>query len=79
MNLTNDEIRKFQGFIEGPLKETLQREYPSYMTNYLRFRERVGPQCPFCKSAAKTMFSLEVTRKGQDFLTRFNEGNWNGY
>lgn len=79
MVLTPEDTKRFQTVIEGPLKDLLTGLYDSYMTNYFRFRNRIGPQCPLCKSAARTMFALEVKRKGDDFLTRWRSGDWNGY
>lgn len=77
--LNKEDTSKFQKVLEGPLKALLSSKYESYMTSYFRFRERVGPQCPYCKSAAKTIFQFEVVRKGEDFLARWQSGDWNGY
>lgn len=77
--LNQEDTSKFQKALEGPLKSLFTSKYDSFMTSYSKFRERVGPQCPFCKAAARTIFQFEVQRKGQDFLDRFKNGDWNGY
>lgn len=78
MPLDND-IKAFQKEIEGPLHALFSKLYPAHVQTYDRFRKRVGPQCPICKSAAKFMFSSEVQRKGQVFLDSFKSGNWDSY
>jgi len=77
--LSEDKLANFQKTIEGPLSSLLQQYYPEYKTTYDRFRKHIGPQCGYCKAAARTMFFSEVKRKGKDFLSRVESGDWNGY
>lgn len=79
MNLKPEDVNQFQLVLEGPLRSKFTKEYEAYMTSYFRFRDRIGPQCPFCKSAAKTIFLSEVKRNGDAFLERWRTGNWDGY
>lgn len=76
--MTDDEVKRFQKLIEGRLKEVLTRHYPEYISNYMSFRVRVGPQCPLCKATAKTIFNME-SRRVPDFMLRWREDNWNNY
>lgn len=75
----DEEIKKFQKQIEGPLRGLLFNLYSNHIVTYERFRQRIGPQCPICKSAAKFMYASEVKRKGQEFLSRLETGNWDSY
>lgn len=77
--ISNDELKKFQRVIEGPLESLALSLYPEYMATYQRFRKAVGPQCAYCKSAAKTIYAFEMKRKGDDFIERFKNGNWSDY
>ena len=72
-------LRIFQGHLEGPLKDTLYIGYKPYMDSYVRYRERTGPQCPFCKEAVKHIFLSEYAKHGNDFLERVKNGRWEGY
>ena len=72
-------IKIFQRALEGPLKDFAQKKYPDYMRQYNRFRERNGPTCPFCKSAAKYIYLSEYSEKGNAFLERVASQDWNGY
>jgi hypothetical protein len=77
--LSPAETSQFQKYIEGPLSSLLQQYYPEYKTTYDRFRKHIGPQCGYCKAAARTMYSFEVKRTGEDFINRLKTGDWNGY
>ena len=48
------------------------------MATYLRFREKVGPQCAFCRAAATSMFKQEAVTRS-DFLQRFKDQAWDNY
>ena len=75
---TEEQIRTFQKYMEGPLKLLLTKLYPSYMESYMRYRLRVGPQCPICKSAARTLYASELKRN-PDFQLRMISGDWSNY
>jgi len=77
--MINDELKRFQRVVEGPLESFLIELYPGYMATYQKFRKAIGPHCVYCKAAAKTMYAFEIKRKGDDFLERFKNGNWNEY
>ena len=72
-------LRIFQGYLEGPLKDTLFLSYEPYMSAYFRYRDRTGPQCPFCKAAAKHIYLSEFSKHGNEFLERIRNGRWEGY
>lgn len=79
MNLSEEDIRLFQKAIEGPIRALVESKYPEYMKQYLRYRARVGPQCAFCKAAAKHIFISEFSRNGSSFLDRFKTEDWSTY
>jgi len=72
-------LKKFQNLIEGTLSSLMYEHYPAYMETYMRYRNRTGPQCPFCKKAAEYMFTAEFARNGQAFIDRFNTNNFEEY
>ena len=49
------------------------------MDTYFRYRERTGPQCPFCKAAVKHIFISEYAKHGNEFIERVKNGRWEGY
>ncbi len=77
--LNEEDTSRFQKALEGPLRTFLHNKYESYMVSYFKFRERIGPQCPYCKSAARTIFASELKRNGDIFMSRWQSGDWNGY
>lgn len=77
--IKNEDIKQFQPILESSFLSKAQSIYPEYMRQYLRFRTRNGPQCPFCFSAAKHIYLSEISRKGVDFLSRLQSNNWTDY
>lgn len=77
--MSPEDLSKFQSLVEGDLKSLLESLYPTQVATYMRFLKNTGRQCPFCKGAARYMFKSEVSRKGQEFITRFNVGDFKGY
>ena len=75
---SSDVLKRWQRVLEGPLHDYLLDKYPSYMGTYDRFRRSSGPQCSFCKGAARTIFKMEAVDR-KEFLLAFKENNWNGY
>jgi len=71
-------VKEWQKYIETDLKEILTIRYPAYMKTYMRYRERIGPHCAYCKGAAKTMYQFEQNRRS-DFVERVENGNWENY
>lgn len=77
--LSAADLIRFQTVLEGPLRIKCTELYSNYMTQYDNFLNKTGRQCPFCKAAAKHIFLSEYDRKGQEFLSRFNNNDWSGY
>ena len=78
--LNGKSLRKFQRDVETSqsLREVLTQLYPSYVEQYFRFKEKVGPHCAFCRASAKFMF-LSETNRNVDFLRRFNNSDLGNY
>lgn len=49
------------------------------MRTYFRFRDRTGPQCPYCLGVLKNLYVREVERLKGEFLRRMKEDDWVGY
>jgi len=77
--LNKKDLKSFQNVIEKKIRIPLEERYPNYVMQYFRYRERVGPHCTFCRSAARFMFVSEVHRLGQEFVNRFRDDNWENY
>lgn len=71
-------LKHWQIILEGPLNDYLSKKYPGEMATYTRFRKKVGPQCAFCKTAAKIIFKYEAVAN-KEFLNRFQNNDWSGY
>lgn len=76
--LEND-ISKMRLLIESDLREIAIKYHKPYYEQYIKFKLKNGPNCPFCKAAVKAIYIAEINRKGNDFSQRFINNNWIGY
>lgn len=60
------------------VRKVLSGRYSGYMETYIRFRDKIGPQCIMAKKAATYMYLSEVSRS-KDFIERFDTNEWMGY
>ena len=77
-DLDKGTLRAWQIVLETVLPDYLLKRYPGEMGTYKRFRQKNGPHCPICRSAAKIMFKSEAVARN-DFLPRFQNNDWDGY
>jgi len=71
-------LKAWQILVETTFSTYLTKKYPGEMNTYMRFRNKVGAQCLYCKSSAKIMFKYEAVGN-KEFLTRFKDNSWDGY
>ena len=69
----------WRSVLEGSGKTVLESRYPQYMLTYFRFKERTGPQCPFCIGVLKNLYSLELNRLKGEFVRMFESQDWTDY
>jgi len=77
--LSTVDLKNFQKILEDSITNVILVHHKQYMEQYLRFRKMNGPQCPFCKAAAKYIYAAEIKRNGADFLRRVKTNQWDGY
>ena len=72
-------LRGFQKALEGPARVVLTEHYKDYISTYWRYRDKNGPQCPFCQGISKNLFVREVDRTKSAILKMLTSNDWSEY